>query len=280
MASIQSVLIVTPFTDSFEIIASSAAKANIEFVHSKTPDAAKTEMSMKSFALVLVDSAIGRQGLDLLITAWKYSPSLVGGLFQLSGTVSDPWEPRLYGARVYDGKSCLDQIRETLITLSQNSPDQDTLNKRVLLIEDLDAPRWIISRYIESLGFSNPLGVSSAAEGINVLRGSFKDFFCVVTDINMPEMNGIQFIETIRNDSLLKDLPIIVLTSVASPANLIECIKAGASGFLVKPPLKRLLRVELEKAWRIFFNKQSPRLCKPEEAHLLEEALERLGHVA
>ena len=89
----------------------------------------------------------------------------------------------------------------------------------------------------------------------------------------MPDMKGTELIRSIRREETINQLPIIVLTAYATMEVLLECIKAGATGFLVKPPRKNTLREELEKAKRIYLNNLNPRLCRPEEAHLLEDAI-------
>jgi CheY-like chemotaxis protein len=93
----------------------------------------------------------------------------------------------------------------------------------------------------------------------------------------MPHESGIDLIRLLRRDTRVCHLPVLVLTAYATGENLLECIKAGATGFVVKPPHKKTFRRELEKARRIFVTRQSPRLCSPEEAHLLEEALHGLA---
>ena len=123
------------------------------------------------------------------------------------------------------------------------------------------------------LGYPYIESVSRAAEGLEKLKDTPDEFFCIITDIRMPNMSGIEMTRVIRADKTLKHLPIIYLTAVPSRKNFIEGLKAGGTGFLVKPPQKRLLRAELEKAQRLFVSKQSPVLCKDEDAHMIDELL-------
>ena len=92
----------------------------------------------------------------------------------------------------------------------------------------------------------------------------------------MPEISGIELTKKIRRNGKLKHLPVVMLTAYSSPEHLVDCVKAGASGFLVKPPRKNLLQQELGKARRIYNSRQSPRLCDPSDAERLEDALSKL----
>lgn len=235
-------------------------------------DTAREWIGMHEFDVVLVDDGFGdSQPLDFIEYAWKTNSFLIAGIFSLTGDVEDEWPARLMGVRVYSGKSAKQQIEQMLESRPRWRARDGEYG--VLLVEDLDSPRDIICSYIESLGYGNVQGAGSVTDALEILRKHPNGFFAVVTDINMPRQGGIELITAIRRDEDFNHIPIIVLTAYATPENLIETVKAGATGFLVKPPKKRLLRAELEKAKRIFLTHQPPRLCKAEDAHLLETAL-------
>lgn len=148
---------------------------------------------------------------------------------------------------------------------------------RVLVVEDLDSPRDIICSYIESFGFGTVDGVSSAKEALTALESKSGYYSCIVTDVKMPEVTGKELIELVRRHSQLQHLPIVVLTAYGTIDCLIDCLKAGASGFLVKPPKRRDLLKEISRAMRISRNKESPRLTSQEEAELVRNMLEQKG---
>ncbi len=236
-------------------------------------DTAREWLAMQPFDLLLVDGRYSDGvALTLLEEGWDKHPLMVGGLFDLQGIVDEQWTARLAGARVFNGESGLEQLRRLLERFDSRMPFDGSYG--VLLVEDLDSPRDIIASYIESLGFAPVRGVRSGAEALEVLRPNPNAYFCVVTDINMPGQSGIELMREMRRDELLAHLPVVVLTAYATGENLIECVKAGATGFLVKPPRKKLLKAELDKSRRIFVNRVSPRICRPEDAHLLESALD------
>lgn len=233
---------------------------------------AREWLSMHPFSVVLVDGRFeSRDSLHLLAVAWKHNPWTLCGLFNLHGEVDGKWDAKLLGAHVYEKDSALPGIQLLLTQLPELNFDPQEFP--ILLVEDLDSPRDIICSYIESLGYAKTDGVGSADQALEMLQENPNAYSCIVTDINMPQMSGIEFIKEIRRQEHLNHLPVIVLTAYATIENLVGCVRAGATGFLVKPPKKKALRQELEKAKRIFLSGQNPRLCDPDEAHFLEDAL-------
>lgn len=245
-------------------------------------------LTRQRFDMLLIDSSYepatdnstsneSNSAISLITFGWQHNSLMIGGLFHLGGKVADEWHARLLGARVYAGPRALSKIQQTLEFLPTFLPT--TTANTVMFVDDLDSPRNIIMSYIEALGYPSVIGAKSATQAMDLLDANPENFFLIITDINMPEINGIQLIATIRNDPRLKHLPVTVLTSNPTVQNLIECLRNGATGFLAKPPRKRELSRELEKAKRMLLTKQSPRICKPEDAHLLEEALRQVVRV-
>lgn len=148
----------------------------------------------------------------------------------------------------------------------------------ILVVEDLDSPRDIICIFLESLGFSDVVGSRSASEGLKLLEADPNRFSCVVTDIRMPHISGKEMIEIIRSHDRLRHLPIIVLTAYGTVDTLVECLQAGASGFLVKPPKKNDMLRELSRAVRIKHGKLNPRLASHDEAEYIRNYLEGGGN--
>lgn len=244
-----------------------------------TPQMAKEWLSMQSFDFVLVDSRYGAITVRTLLEAtWKHNAQAMAGVFNLSGAVDSEWEARVWGARVFSGANATGAIRcllEELPKLSELSKPQ----RGIMLVEDLDAARDIIRSYVESLGYADVVAVAGVDQALKELLRQPDRYFCVITDLAMPNKNGALLIDQMRSNPTLEHLPIVVLTANPTSENLVECVRTGATGFLVKPPRKKALRFELEKAERICSSKQSPRLCSPEEAHLLEEALLKMSSV-
>ena len=229
----------------------------------------------ESYSAVFVDARLGvAEAIDVAHILWSSSPFSMFGVFNFYGIVEDEWQVQFIGGKSFYGKNAVLDIKDALKKMPM-SVVQHT-QRKICLVEDLDSPRQIISSYLQALGYGTVVDVAGAKEAISLLESRIDEFFCIITDLNMPEMSGIELIKYVRDSKKLAHLPILVLTSFGNTETLTECLRIGATGFLVKPPKKNHLRLEMEKAIRIFINHQTPRLCKPEEAHLLEGLLSHL----
>lgn len=179
---------------------------------------------------------------------------------------------RLLGAEIIGPLDVWNKLEEFLEAFTRNS--SNSLRENILYVEDLDSPREIISMFLQKLSQANVDECASGKEALEKLKDPSKEYTCVVTDIKMPQMNGCELIKHIRGDSRLKNLPIIVLTAYGTVDWLIDCLKAGASGFLVKPPKAKDLNSELSRVRRINQYNLNPHLTTVEEAENLREYLE------
>ena len=236
-------------------------------------------LKVKEFDLVWAEigTAVDKQQklADLL---WKQNPLAPFVIFDLSPEEESDHArtARLFGAEVARGESALSSLEKSL----ENIRPRGSLKSekfKIMVVEDLDAPRDIICAYIESMGFSAVVGTSSAAEALTILESDPGGTSCIITDIRMPQMTGDKFISMVRKHDKLRHLPIIVLTAYGTTDCLIDCLKAGASGFLVKPPKKHDLTRELARACRIATQGANPRLATEEEAELLRGTLLEQG---
>lgn len=195
-----------------------------------------------------------------------------------SDDVQSQFEERLFGAELAIGKDYKNRIDKIL----ENANEHGVMSLedfKILVVEDLDSPRDIICSYIEGLGFPKVEGLSSAKETLDRLNADPNSCSCIVTDIRMPHISGAQLIEQVRKHAKLQHLPIIVLTAYGSADSLVDCLKAGASGFLVKPPKRDDLARELGRAYRIATNHVSPRIASPDEIEQIRAVLETKGFV-
>jgi len=229
-----------------------------------------------SFDLIVVDDeSIEQDCLDFLFSIWDQNSLSLGILINTHSPIARQWDAKLAGAEIFQGSSAIMELKKFLkeIELRQSSVEDFS----ILMVEDLDAPREIICKYVSGMGYPNVQGVESADAALELLHSAPRKFDCIISDMNMPGLSGAEFTALIRKDSELQHLPVIVLTAYATPENLIDCVKAGASGFLVKPPRKKALKRELEKARRLVAFTRSARLCSPEDAYQLEEALAKIA---
>lgn len=239
---------------------------------------AKGWFALRSFDALLVPAAMPiREQQELADLLWRKNPLSLFVTLQLGeGTPAERLAPRLFGAQTLEGGKVYEQLAVLLGRIHPSGGSQVN-DLRVLVVEDLDSPRDIICSFVEMLGAQKVHGVNSASAALAVLREPAQAINCVLTDLKMPEIAGEQLIAQIRGDRELRGIPIIVLTAHGTADALILCLKAGASGFLVKPPKKVDLQRELNRARRIIEKRLPPALTTPQEADLLRDLLAEKG---
>lgn len=115
------------------------------------------------------------------------------------------------------------------------NPDK-TLN--LVLIEDDDIDVMNVRRALERAHVTNPVFVAhNGIEGLELLRGNTvpKDRRLVLLDLNMPKMNGIEFLRELRKDPALKSTPVVVLTTSDDDRDKVQAYDLNVAGYLLKP---------------------------------------------
>jgi CheY-like chemotaxis protein len=108
----------------------------------------------------------------------------------------------------------------------------------ILLVEDDAVDEMNVKRAFEKNHITNPLFVAhDGVEALAQLRGGEipKGRRIVLLDLNLPRMNGIEFLREVRNDPHLRSIPVVVLTTSNDDIDKIEAYKLNAAGYLVKP---------------------------------------------
>ncbi len=104
--------------------------------------------------------------------------------------------------------------------------------KTILVVDDSSTVRKFVSVSLEMQGFQ----VSTAKDGMDALEQlPKKKFDLVITDLNMPNMDGFEFIRALRENTDFNDLPVIILTSLADHTNREQGQKLGVLSYVVKP---------------------------------------------
>jgi two-component system, chemotaxis family, chemotaxis protein CheY len=106
---------------------------------------------------------------------------------------------------------------------------------RALIVDDSSVMRKIVERSLRQAGL-DPLVVREActgAEGLEVLKSEHVDL--VLTDINMPVMDGLEFVRQIKAQNLAPGVPVVMITTESSEEHVKEAIVAGARGYIRKP---------------------------------------------
>ena len=116
---------------------------------------------------------------------------------------------------------------------------------KILVIDDFPTMRRIIKNLLKDLGYDNVDEAEDGAQGLEKLRGGSFDF--VVSDWNMPNMDGLAMLQSIRADPNLSKLPVLMVTAEAKKENIIAAAQAGANGYVVKPFTAATLEERLNK---------------------------------
>jgi two-component system chemotaxis response regulator CheY len=118
-------------------------------------------------------------------------------------------------------------------------------NTKFLVVDDFSTMRRIVRNLLKELGYANVEEAEDGAMALSRLRGEHFDF--VVSDWNMPVMDGLTLLQNIRSDPSLAKLPVLMVTAEAKKENIIAAAQAGASGYVVKPFTAATLEEKLNK---------------------------------
>jgi two-component system chemotaxis response regulator CheY len=104
---------------------------------------------------------------------------------------------------------------------------------KFLVVDDFSTMRRIIRNLLKELGYNNVDEAEDGSIGLAKLKRESFDF--VVSDWNMPVMDGLQLLQAVRADASLSHLPVLMVTAEAKKENILAAAQAGASGYIVKP---------------------------------------------
>jgi two-component system chemotaxis response regulator CheY len=104
---------------------------------------------------------------------------------------------------------------------------------KILVVDDFSTMRRIIKNLLRDLGFTNTQEADDGSTALPMLQNGNFDF--VITDWNMPGMQGIDLLKAIRADDKLKHLPVLMVTAESKREQIIEAAQAGVNGYVVKP---------------------------------------------
>ena len=105
--------------------------------------------------------------------------------------------------------------------------------KKVLVVADSAVIRQIIMKNLKELGFSELMEAENGAAGLK--KAGEEPVDLIVSDWNMPNMTGLEFLKAVRADASLKGIAFIMVTSEADKEKIMEAVQAGVSQYLVKP---------------------------------------------
>ena len=115
---------------------------------------------------------------------------------------------------------------------------------RFLIVDDFSTMRRIVRNLLKEIGFSNAEEAEDGVVALNMLKASKFDF--VVSDINMPNMNGFELLKNVKADDALKSIPFLMVTAEAKKEDIVQAAQGGASGYIVKPFTKATLEEKIQ----------------------------------
>ena len=115
----------------------------------------------------------------------------------------------------------------------------------ILVVDDFPTMRRIVRSLLKELGFTNVEEAEDGQEALGKLKGG--DFEFVVSDSNMPNLDGLEMLKQIRADEAMKALPVLMVTAEAKKENIVAAAQAGANGYIVKPFTAATLEEKLNK---------------------------------
>lgn len=116
---------------------------------------------------------------------------------------------------------------------------------KILVVDDSSTMRRIINNTLQRLGYVDILEAEHGVEAWDILDQN-SDIGVLITDWNMPEMNGLELVKKTRSDPRFVDIPIIMITTEGGKAEVITAIKAGVNNYIVKPFTPQVLKEKLE----------------------------------
>ena len=116
---------------------------------------------------------------------------------------------------------------------------------KFLVVDDFATMRRIVRNLLKEIGYSNADEAEDGVAALQKLKTGGFDF--VVSDINMPNMNGFELLKSIRAEPSLKELPVLMVTAEAKKEDIMLAAQSGASGYIVKPFTKATLEDKLVK---------------------------------
>ena len=116
---------------------------------------------------------------------------------------------------------------------------------KFLIVDDFSTMRRIVRNLLKELGYGNADEAEDGVAALAKLKGGGFEF--VVSDLNMPNMNGFELLRQIRADDTLKHLPVLLVTAEAKKEDIVTAAQIGASGYIVKPFTKATLEEKLNK---------------------------------
>jgi len=116
---------------------------------------------------------------------------------------------------------------------------------KFLVVDDFSTMRRIVRGLLKEIGHNNVEEAEDGVVAMNMLKNARFDF--IVSDINMPNMNGFDLLTAVKKDDALKHIPVLMVTAEARKEDIVRAAQEGAAGYIVKPFTKATLEEKVQK---------------------------------
>ena len=116
---------------------------------------------------------------------------------------------------------------------------------KFLIVDDFSTMRRIVRGLLKEIGYNNAEEAEDGSVALGMLKNQKFDF--IVSDINMPNMNGFDLLAATKKDGSLKHLPVLMVTAEARKEDIVRAAQEGAAGYIVKPFTKATLEEKVQK---------------------------------
>ena len=120
-----------------------------------------------------------------------------------------------------------------------------TPDMKILVVDDFSTMRRIVRGLLKEMGCNNADEAEDGAVALHMLKANKYDF--VVSDINMPNMNGFDLLKAVKAEDSLKHIPVLMVTAEARKEDIVLAAQSGAAGYIVKPFTKATLEEKVQK---------------------------------
>ena len=117
---------------------------------------------------------------------------------------------------------------------------------RVLVVDDFATMRKIVKNVLKQIKLDNATEAENGRQALDVLKKEEVDV--IISDWNMPEMTGIEFLRACKEDPKIRHIPFIMVTAEAHKESVLEAIKAGVDNYITKPFTSDKLQDAINKA--------------------------------
>ncbi|MBI3775127.1 MAG: chemotaxis response regulator CheY [Gammaproteobacteria bacterium] len=121
-------------------------------------------------------------------------------------------------------------------------------NMKILIVDDFSTMRRIIKNLLRDLGFNNTAEADDGKTALPMLKTG--EFQFLVTDWNMPGMQGIDLLKAVRAEENIKTLPVLMVTAEQKREQIVAAAEAGVNGYIVKPFTAATLKEKIDKIFQ------------------------------